>query len=106
MGGITAYDMNTGDKKWWIPNGGLIPVTSNDPLFAGIKLPSRGPGGQPQVMNTKSLVIYGTGRGGGVPNAPAQLFAVDKKTGAQLGAVRIPSKTSAVPMTFRQKGKR
>ena len=21
MGGITAYDLNTGDKKWWVPNG-------------------------------------------------------------------------------------
>ena len=21
LGGITAYDMNTGDKKWWVPNG-------------------------------------------------------------------------------------
>ena len=25
LGGITAYDMNTGDKKWWVPNGGMIP---------------------------------------------------------------------------------
>ncbi len=23
MGGITAYDMKTGDKAWWAPNGGL-----------------------------------------------------------------------------------
>src|SRR4029453_13795142 len=22
LGGVTAYDMNTGDKAWWIPNGG------------------------------------------------------------------------------------
>src|SRR5947207_4207995 len=27
-GGVTAYDMNSGDKKWWTANGGMIPVTS------------------------------------------------------------------------------
>ena len=24
LGGITAYNMNTGDKAWWIPNGGRM----------------------------------------------------------------------------------
>mgnify|MGYP003327414290 FL=1 len=104
-GGVTGYDMKTGDKKWWIPNGGFIPVTSNDPLFAGVKLPPRTPGGQPQVMNTKSLVVYGTGRSGGVPGQAPTLFAVDKMSGRQVGAVKIPSKTTAVPMTFLHKGK-
>jgi quinoprotein glucose dehydrogenase len=105
LGGITAYDMKSGDKSWWIPNGGTIPVTSNDPLFRGITLPPRPAGGQAQVIVTKSLLIYGTGRSGGVPNAPTQIFAVDKATGKQVGAVEIPSRTSAVPMTFMHKGK-
>jgi quinoprotein glucose dehydrogenase len=105
LGGITAYDMKSGDKAWWIPNGGTIPVTSNDPLFRGITLPPRPAGGQAQVIVTKSLLIYGTGRSGGVPNAPTQIFAVDKATGKQVGAVEIPSRTSAVPMTFMHKGK-
>ncbi len=105
LGGITAYDMNTGEKKWWIPNGGTIPVTSSDPVFAGVTLPPRPAGGQAQVLNTKTLVIYGTGRSGGVPNAPPQLFAVDKATGRQVGAVTIPSRTTAVPMTFLHQGK-
>ncbi len=105
LGGITAYDMNSGDKKWWIPNGGFIPVRSTDPLFAGVELPPRAAGGQAQVIVTKSLVIYGTGRSGGVPNAKPQLFAVDKATGRQVGAVEIPSRTTAAPMTFLHKGK-
>ncbi|MCC7003783.1 MAG: PQQ-binding-like beta-propeller repeat protein [Gemmatimonadaceae bacterium] len=105
LGGITAYDMNSGDKKWWIPNGGMIPVRSTDPLFAGVNLPPRAAGGQAQVIVTKTLVIYGTGRSGGVPNAKPQLFAVDKATGKQVGAVEIPSRTTAVPMTFMHKGK-
>lgn len=105
LGGITGYDMNAGDKRWWIPNGGWIPVRSTDPLFAGVTLPPRPAGGQAQVMNTKSLVIYGTGRSGGVPNTKPMLLAVDKATGRQVGAVEIPDRTTAVPMTFLHKGK-
>ena len=48
LGGITAYDMNTGDKAWWIPNGGqLLPVETKDPLFAGVTLPPAAPGRGP-----------------------------------------------------------
>ena len=107
LGGITAYDMRTGDKAWWIPNGGiLVPVTSNDPLFKDVKLPPAPPGrGHAQVMNTKTLTIYGTGRAGGPPNVDPQLYAVDKATGQQVAAVKIPTKTSAPPMTFMHKGR-
>jgi quinoprotein glucose dehydrogenase len=105
LGGITGYDMNSGDKKWWLPNGGPIPVTSTDPLFAGVPLPPTASRGQPQVITTKSLVIYGTGRGGGAPGLPPRLYAVDKATGKEVGAVTIPSKTSAVPITFLHQGR-
>ena len=105
LGGITAYDMKTGDKKWWIPNGGFIPVRSTDPLFAGLDLPPRPAGGQAQIITTKTLLIYGTGRSGGVPNATPKLYAVDKATGREVGGVEIPSRTTAVPMTFMHKGK-
>ncbi|MEX2180540.1 MAG: PQQ-binding-like beta-propeller repeat protein [Gemmatimonadaceae bacterium] len=105
LGGVTAYDMRSGDKRWWIPNGGWIPVTSNDPLFRGVTLPPRPAGGQAQVIVTKTLVIYGTGRSGGVPNSPPRLFAVDKATGREVGAVEIPSRTTAMPMTFLHKGR-
>jgi quinoprotein glucose dehydrogenase len=56
------------------------------------------------VINTKTLVIYGTGRSGG-GGLPPQLYAVDKATGKQVAAVSIPSLTSAVPMTFMHNGK-
>jgi quinoprotein glucose dehydrogenase len=112
LGGVTAYDLKTGDKAWWIPNGGhTVPVTTTDPMFAGITLPpSTGGRGQPQVMNTRSLVIYGTGRGGapapeGTGQAPPTLYAVDKATGRQVGSVAIPGRTSAIPMTFLHQGK-
>jgi glucose dehydrogenase len=129
MGGITAYDLNTGDKKWWVPNGNAWrQLMSNDPLFEGVSLP-RVPalGGQPEVITTKTLVIHGTGRSGGpgagrggrgagragggrggaaaAPAVPAQLYAFDKATGKQIGAVAIPSVNTAVPMTFLHQGR-
>ena len=51
-------------------------------------------------MTTKTLMIYGTGRSGGIPDADPKLYAVDKATGKQVGAVEIPARTTAVPMTF------
>lgn len=124
MGGITAYDMNSGDKKWWVPNGNRWrEQTSNDPLFAGVTLPKVAAlGGQPEVITTKTLVIHGTGRGGGgggggarggrggagggaAPNAGPQLYAFDKASGKQVGAVKIPAVNTAVPMTFMHQGK-
>ncbi len=103
LGGLTAYNMKTGDKAWWIPNGTWVEVTSKDPLFAGVTLPPVGGRGQAQVITTKTLVIYGTGRNG--QDSIPGLYAVDKATGKQVGKVRIPSKTTAVPMTFLHNGK-
>jgi quinoprotein glucose dehydrogenase len=75
------------------------------------------------VITTKTLVIHGTGRSGGAggrggragagagggrgggPGAGPQLYAFDKATGKQVGAVNIPSVNSAVPMTFMHQGK-
>jgi quinoprotein glucose dehydrogenase len=105
LGGITAYNMSTGDKAWWIPNGGFVQDSTDDPLFRGVTLPPRSSSGQPQVINTRTLTIYGTGRSGGPPGQPPRLFAVDKMTGQQVGAVEIPGRTSAVPMTFLHKNR-
>jgi quinoprotein glucose dehydrogenase len=105
LGGVTAYDMNSGEKAWWIPNGGQYPSTSTDPLFAGVTLPNGSGRGLAQVITTKSLVIYGTGRSGGPPGSTPQIYAVDKASGKQVGAVNIPARTSAVPMTFLHQGR-
>ena len=105
LGGITAYNMNSGDKAWWIPNGGFSKVTSNSPLFAGVTLPPGASRGQAQILNTKTLVIYGQGRTGGPADQEPTLFAVDKATGKQVGALKIPEKTTAVPMTFLHQGR-
>ncbi len=105
LGGITGYDLNTGEKVWWTSNGGQPAVTSKDPLFAGVSLPAGSSRGQAQVITTKTLMIYGTGRQGGLPGAKPMLYAVDKATGKEVGAVEIPSRTTAMPMTFMHQGR-
>ena len=103
LGGITAYDMKTGEKAWWSPNGTMVPVRSESPLFADVNLPPQPGRGQAQIIVTKTLLIYGTGRNG--QEDPPQLFALDKATGRQVGAVKIPSRTTAMPMTFMHQGR-
>jgi quinoprotein glucose dehydrogenase len=123
LGGITAYDLHTGDKIWWQPNGGIWrdPAPTNDPLFATVTLPKiPNNTSQPQIITTKTLLINGTGRQGGgggrggrgtgggrgPAGPPPQLYAFNKATGKEVGAVKIgPQPTSAVPMTFMHKGK-
>ncbi|HXV86830.1 MAG TPA: PQQ-binding-like beta-propeller repeat protein [Gemmatimonadales bacterium] len=102
-GGITAYNLNTGDKTGWMPNGTMVPVTSASPLFAGVTLPPAGGRGQAQIITTRTLVIYGTGRNG--QDNPPGLYALDKATGKQVGKVEIPSRTTAMPMTFLHLGR-
>lgn len=103
LGGITAYDMKTGEKAWWIPNGVMVPVRSESPLFAGVNLPPQPGRGQAQIIVTRTLLVYGTGRNG--QEDPPQLFAVDKATSKQVGAVKVPSRTTAMPMTFMHQGR-
>jgi len=80
-------------------------VRTTDSLFAGVSLPPQPGRGQAQVITTKTLVIYGTGRSGGPPRPPYHLYAVDKSTGKEVANVQIPAKTTAVPMTFMHQGR-
>jgi quinoprotein glucose dehydrogenase len=108
LGGITAYNMNAGDKSWWIPNGTMVASPKFDSgIFAGVNLPPTGGPGQAQIISTKTLLIYGNGRNAHqtLRGNNARLFAVDKATGKQVGSVRIPNTTTAVPMTFLHEGR-
>ena len=55
----STITVNTGDKKWWVPNGNRWrEVTTTDPLFAGINLPKiPALGGQPEVITSVFVVI-------------------------------------------------
>ncbi|MCC7196083.1 MAG: PQQ-binding-like beta-propeller repeat protein [Gemmatimonadaceae bacterium] len=114
-GGITAYDMKTGDRKWWQPNGGIyrdaVPnAPSGSTLWQGVTLPQvANTTSQPELIVTKTLLINGLGRGGGGARGGAaagpRLYAFDKATGRPAGSVAIPALNTAVPMTFMHQGK-
>jgi glucose dehydrogenase len=99
-GRITAIDLNTGETLWWIPNGDTPDNIKNHPELRGLNIPRTGKGAHAVTLVTKTLLMYGEGRGG------APLFhAVDKKTGQELTAITLPSQSQAAPMTFLHAGK-
>jgi glucose dehydrogenase len=52
------------------------------------------------VLVTKSLLLYGEGRGG-----EPYLHALDKSTGRELGRIEIPATTNTAPMSYMHEGR-
>lgn len=99
-GRITAIDMNTGEHLWWIPNGDTPDRIRNHPRLRGVDLPNTGQPSHATVLVTRSLLMYGEGRGG-LP----RFHAVDKRTGRRLATVELPAPTNTAPMTFMHEGR-
>ena len=99
-GRITAIDLNTGEHLWWIPNGDTPDFVKDHPMLAGVEVPRTGKPTHATTLATKTLLIYGEGRGG------EPLFhAVDKRTGEEIATVELPGATMTAPMTFMHEGK-
>lgn len=99
-GRITAIDLNTGEHLWWIPNGDTPDRIKEHPMLEGVDLPRTGKPAHATTVATKTLLIYGEGRGG----APL-LHAVNKRTGDEIATVELPGATMTAPMTFMHEGK-
>jgi quinoprotein glucose dehydrogenase len=105
-GVLSAIDVNKGDLMFQVPHGDTPDNIRNHPLLKGMNIPKTGQGGSVGVLITKTLVIVGDpqpttreGRRGGY------LRAYDKKTGAQVGEVYMPSQISGSPMTYQVNGR-
>jgi quinoprotein glucose dehydrogenase len=99
---ITAIDMNTGEHLWWIPVGETSDKVKNHPALQGMDIPNTGYGSQVAPMTvTETMLIY-AGQGG--PGTP-YLYAVDKKTGEQLGRIEVSTPSSYGMMTYVHDGK-
>jgi quinoprotein glucose dehydrogenase len=98
-GRITAIDMNTGETLWWIPNGDTPERLRAHPLLAGVDLGNTGQPSHATALVTRTLLMYGEGRDG-----EPRFHAVDKRTGARLGTIDLPSTTDTAPMTFLHEG--
>lgn len=98
-GRITAIDLNTGEHLWWIPNGDTPDDIENHPALEGVDLPNTGQRAHATTLLTKTLLMYGEGRG-----ARPLFHAVDKRTGEEIGTVELPAPTNTAPMTFMHEG--
>jgi len=98
-GRITAIDLNTGEHLWWIPNGDTPANVKNHAALSGVELPVTGKGTHATALVTRTLLMYGEGRGG------EPLFhAVNKQTGEHIASIRLPAPTNTAPMTFMHEG--
>ena len=84
---ITAIDMNSGEHLWMIPAGETPDRIKNLPELEGVDIGNTGSGRAGPMMITETMLIYGNTAGDGTD----MLYAIDKATGAQLGAIEAPA---------------
>jgi quinoprotein glucose dehydrogenase len=99
-GSIVAFDLNTGEKLWTVPNGDTPDRIKEHPALEGVTLPVTGKQAHANVLVTRSLLFYGEGRGGS-----AILHALDKRTGKELAKIELPATTNTAPMTYMHNGR-
>jgi quinoprotein glucose dehydrogenase len=99
-GRITAYNMNTGDVAWMVPNGDTPPNIKSNPALAGLTIPKTGSPSIAGLLVTKTLLIAGEGSGG-----QPVLHAYDKATGAEVWQTALPGPQTSLPMTYMANGR-
>ena len=97
---LSAYDMNTGERIWWIPIGDTPERVENHPALAGMNLSRTGSGFSSIQMVAGSLLYATEGS-----NGPPVLNAYDKQTGMPVGEVELPSPGQYGMMTYMHEGR-
>jgi len=97
---ISAIDMSTGEYLWMIPVGETPNRIKNNPALKGIDVGDTGTGRVATMVVTPTLLIYQ----GEASDGTAHLFAVDKKTGKQVGKVKVDGVTRYGMMTYVHNG--
>jgi quinoprotein glucose dehydrogenase len=105
---INATDMNSGEHVWSRSIGEAPSSIRNHPALKGLKLdfdnmgqPSVRPG--PLVTRTL-LFLAEAGNLSGDPGGP-MFRAYDKRTGAVVAEIELPSKASGAPITYMHEGR-
>jgi glucose dehydrogenase len=98
-GRITAIDLKSGEHAWMIPNGDTPDNIRDHPALQGVDIGNTGTSGHANILVTKTLMMYGEGRGG-----RPRFRAVDKATGRTLATIELPASTNAAPITFMHDG--
>jgi quinoprotein glucose dehydrogenase len=90
---LTAYDLNTGEIKWQVPNGDHIPT-----LRAGGPPNTGGVGARYGIVVTRGGVVFHAGNDG-------KVRAYDEDTGQILWTGTFNGTTSGVPVSYESKGR-
>ncbi|MBS1239534.1 MAG: pyrroloquinoline quinone-dependent dehydrogenase [Proteobacteria bacterium] len=90
---ITAYDMNTGDILWSVPNGEVTELVKKGIRDTGSVAPRGGP-----VATAGGLVFVGT-------STDRKIRARDADTGKVLWEYELPAATEGVPAVYRAGGR-
>ena len=106
-GRITAYDLNSGDQLWMIPNGLPPDDIKNNPALKGVDTSKFGNPERALLLATKTLLFSADATGlTPVNGSYASTFrALDKKTGQTIFELKLPAHATGVPMTYLAKGK-
>ena len=96
----SAYDMNTGERLFWVPIGETPEAITNHPALQGVDLPNTGGGGRSILMVTGSLLLTSEVLG----DQPV-LTARNKRTGEVLGRIELPAAAMYGMMTYLHEGK-
>jgi quinoprotein glucose dehydrogenase len=94
-GRITAYNMNTGEIAWQVPNGDTPPNITQAAAKLGLTLPPTGSPSQAGLLVTKTLLFGGEGSGG-----QPVFHAYDKATGESVWQAALPGPQTSLPMTY------
>ncbi len=90
---LTAYDLNTGEIKWQVPNGDHLPT-----MRAGGPANTGGVGARYGIVVTKGGLVFHAGGDG-------KVRAYDEDTGQVLWTGTFNGTTSGVPVSYEAKGR-
>ena len=91
---ITAYDLNTGEIKWRIPDGGVTaPPEANIPANTGAHFPRGGP-----LVTAGGLLFVATG-------SDRTVRAYDRETGKDVWSKDLPTGSEGMPATYEVSGR-
>ena len=96
---ITAIDMNAGEILWQVPNGNRSQSVEENPALNGLELPPLGGGGRNPILATSKLLIHAQNYQDG-----PLLIARNKITGEEEGAIIMPARSIAAPITYESNG--
>jgi quinoprotein glucose dehydrogenase len=91
---ITAYDLNTGEIKWRIPDGGVTaPPDANIPANTGAHMPRGGP-----LVTAGGLLFVATA-------SDRTVRAYDRESGKIIWSKDLPTGSEGVPATYEAGGR-